>query len=383
MGTNDAINYLAGNPVLIPVHTGGLSSTGRFRIYTGDNYANLVFEGVAFSASGIALVDVTELFESYRSVAGVYPAKMATVDTMGQEYVDNGTVNNEYLLKFKVFAGGISKALQRKLVALNTNIFDWKLKSNNSNFFLTTRTNGESIVIPENELLPLYYYGRSARFYIMVDGFAEFTIDPSVGTTDTLQAVDIASIRESLITSKNKLVSVFDIITDSSYCCSIVITDSIFQTEYFLKFRNSWGAWEKIAIDGVVGFTPTFDDVTKVTQWDDVIADFVSKNKRKKATNAFSAYVGYKTASERLFIIDLLLSDTVVLIAHGLEYEVNISAELPTLINTSSDPVNVSLKIEFIDTETNFSDLIIDSEYEVLSTTTLENITSGTADIVV
>lgn len=382
MGANDNINYLAGNPVLIPVHTGGLNSTGRFRIYTGDNYADLVFEGMVFSASGIALVDVTKLFESYRSVAGVYSAKMATVDAYGVEYVDNGIVNNEYLLKFKVFAGGISKALQRKLVALNTNIFDWKLKSNNSNFFLTTRTNGEAIIIPENELLPLYYYGRSARFYIMVDGYSEFTIEPSVGTIDTLQAVDVAAIRESLITSKNKLVSVFDITTDSSYCCSVVVTDSLIQTEYFLKFRNSWGAWEKVAVYGVVGFTPTFGDITKVVKWDDVISDFVSKNKRKEVTGSFTASIGYKTASERLFVIDLLHSETVIFIAHGLEYDVNVSGELPELISTGSDPVDISLKIEFIDTETYFSDLVIESEYEVLATTTLENITSGTADIV-
>jgi len=43
----------------------------------------------------------------------------------------------------------------------------------------------------------------------------------------------------------------------------------------------------------------------------------------------------------------------------------------------------VALKIDLVDKETNFSDLMIESEYEVLAIMTLEDITSGNADIIV
>jgi len=202
-------------------------------------------------------------------------------------------------------------------------------------------------------------------------------------SAESLQSIDFAALRSELVTSDNKLVSVFDITTDTSYSCSVMIIESQKRTEYFVKFRNSWGSWEKIALQGDVSFTPAFSEVTQVAEWDTVVNDFVTKNKRKEVLNSFNAGVGYRSEAERLFVIDMMISETVILIANGLEYPVNVSGELPTLVSTTGVPTDVTLKIDFVDKETNFSDLTIESEYEVLATMTLEDITSGEADIIV
>ena len=83
MGSNDTLNYLAGNPILINIFT-GVNASGRYRIYSGTGYATLLFEGNVFSVSGIAQVDITELFENLKTSAGITPAKKIKVSCSWQ-----------------------------------------------------------------------------------------------------------------------------------------------------------------------------------------------------------------------------------------------------------------------------------------------------------
>ena len=372
---SDTIKYLAGNPIRLSFVSG--TSIHRFKIYTGLTYDLLIFDGTASSLTETATIDVTELFESMKSTSGIVYAKLIPVDSSGVE------LSADQIL-FTVYGGGISKLLRRKLEKLNTDIFSWKLKNSATNFLLTSRTNNYIISIPENELIPLAYYARGHKFAIKADGDTIAAHDHTLNTVDTIQYLDFAALRESYVAQSNKLVSVFDIVTDDSYSFSVIITEAPERSDFFLKFRNSWGEWEKIALYGFLDYSPVFEEKTKTAKWDDTIEDFVESNNRSTLSNAYKANTGYRNESDRFFLLDMLMSDSVVLIVNGDEYDVRVSSEEITgLISTDGQPVNVTLAIELIDTDTYISDLVSESGYSVLTKTTLENITSGNADILV
>ena len=340
MGSNDGINYLAGNPILLTI------SAGRYRIYTGADYLNLIFEGSAASLTATTVINITELFEGMKEDAGVTVAKMVTVSALGVEHADEG--NGINVFRFNVYGGGISKALLRRLNSINTDIFAWKIKSTVRNFFLTSRTNGPVIYIPENELMPLGFYTKGLNFSVKSNDETIESYIYSNSEVDSFETLSFAALRELFATSKNKLVNVFDVITPSGTACTIVITEARQTTDYFIRFKNTWGVWEKLALYGSLTFEPVFSEVAQVSKWDDVISDFTPSNPRKEISNSFTSSVGYRTDSERLFIIDMLMSTAVVLIANDQEYAVNISGELPALISTEAQPVDVAIKIEFI-----------------------------------
>ena len=350
MATN---NFLAGNPIIITIST-GLNLSTRYRIYSGAGYSVLLFEGSVYSAMGTVNVDISDLFMSLSTKAGVTPAKMVTVSDTGVEYVGTNTGN---LYLFNVYGGGISNGMMRKLSYLEKDIFSSKLKKSDTNFLLTTRTNESVIYVSEDELLPFYYYAKGLKFYIKADGATVATYDHSSDTEESLQRIDFAALREQLVGSKNKLFSVFEIVTDTASSCTIVITEAEKQNSYFLRFINSWGCWEKISLGADIDFNPTFSDITIINKYDKVVNGHVARNMRKQVLNSNIAGAGYKTEAERLFIIDMMLSDSVILITPGSEYEVNVTGELPSLVSTQGTPVNVSIKIDLIDKEKYFSNL--------------------------
>ena len=349
MGSNDAIHFLAGNPIWISIWTGVNGST-RYRIYANNE---LLFDGSAFSIMGTAKVDVSGLFEGLIKNAGITQAKMITVDSDGVEYDGSDPL---YVYDFVVYGGGISKGMIRKLTALETDIFSYKLKNSTTNFFLTTRTNDNVICIPEDELMPLFYYAKGMNFTVKVDGATVASYNHSGDAEESLQSIDFSALRRALVTSGNKLASVFEICTGTEVSCIVVITEQEKPTNYYLRFLNSWGCWEKIALEAAITFNPAFTN-TQIARWDAAIGDYVNRNTRKEVFNSNEAGTGYKTEAERLFIIDLMLSDSVIMIVKQSEYEVNVGGELPALISTEGNPVNVTLKVDLIDKEKYFSDL--------------------------
>ncbi|MGB4439298.1 MAG: hypothetical protein WBJ13_08780 [Sedimentibacter sp.] len=348
MGSNDGTNFLAGNPILLTI------LAGRYRIYTGADYSTLIFDGNVFSLTTNAVIDVTDLFSNMKEDAGVTFAKMVVVDSLGVEHTDEANGVNVY--KFVVFGGAISKALIRKLISLETDIFNWKLKNSATNFFLTTRTNSQLIFIPENELQPLYFYPKGLNFQIKYNGTLVETYDYSAETTDRLESIDLTAIRLLLANTLYQFISIFTVTTEDGNSCQIIITEAQ-KTDYYLKFKNSWGVMEKIALSEKISFTPVFNEVTKTSKWDDTVGAFTERNERKQLNNSYTSGLGYKTEAERLFLIDLLFSNDVLFIAHDQEYKVNVSADMTKIISTDGIPVDISLIIELIDKETNFSDL--------------------------
>jgi len=367
--------YMAGNPVLAWLYT-GLNMSGRYRLYKHDGtegvyaYTILIYEGIVFTASDYAEVNLTSLFADLKSTAGVERYCLTLVDA---EDVESGFVDGQMV----VYGGGISKLMTRQLIG---SIFQNKLANNDVNFFLSTRTNNTTITIREDELLPLYFYGKGHSFTVKANNITVATYAHGLYDIDSLQSLDFAALRLALITSDNVLASVFDILTDTSYICSIMITEGE-PTNYFLKFKNSWGAWEKIALSADMDYMPVMGEAVKVAKYDALISDFVNKTERKEITNIYQASTTYRNSDDRLFLLDMLHSQDVILIAHGHEYAVNVTTDTNMFATTKGEPGIVSLKIELIDTDEFFSPLIVEDEFETLGATTLEQITSGGAVI--
>jgi hypothetical protein len=362
---------LAGNPIIASMYLG--VGSGRYRIV--ENETNIVvYEGIVGVLGQQVSVDISQFFENERKLAGVHSYIICNVDE------NNANINAQ---PFLVFGGGISKLLQRKLAAAQTNVFTWKLKNVNKNFFLSTRTNNRLITIPEDELLPLKYYAQGLNFTVKSNGETLATYNHTTDVTENVQSIDFNALRLSAVTSHNKLISVFDIITDTGgYACTILITEVTRKNDYFLKFVNSWGVFEKIAIEGMVDYTPTFSEPEDIAKWDAVISDFVPVAKRKTITSVYKAEMGYKTADERMFLIDAILSEECYLAANDAEYEVKLKTDSGIFQSTDNAPKSISITLELIDMDDMYSAILVAPD-EILGTSESEIVTANDFKILV
>lgn len=360
--------YLAGNAMMVQVwgtQTYGIFDANNVLIFSG--YTN----GLEVETSKWDNLDITSIFAQYATVVG------ATIFSIG--FAD-GT----YKHPFTLFGGAISKLLMRQLAASATDIFAWKLKNQNTNFFLTTRTNDYTIHIPENELLPLAYYAKGLKFDIKTDDNAVvLSKDHTADINESLLIIDFSAIRSALVTSGNKLQSNFRIVTLSGWSCTVLITQATTPTHFFLKFKNSWGVYEKIAVTNVVEYLPVMQDAEKVLKFDAVVNDFVATTRRKSITNIYAAQYGYRSHDERMFLLDALQSDTVIFIAYEREYACNLSTDSSLFATTKGEPTPISLKIELQDSDTFFSPITAETDYSILATSTGDEITTDAANILV
>lgn len=362
---------LAGNPVIAQLYAGANASK-RYRVYRNNS---LLYEGLIYSLTDTyTRVDISGLFSDQKINAGVTHCKIVLVTSINQNDVESDATD------FTVYGGGISKLLQRSLIS--TDIFVEKLKKANNNFFLTTRTSDRIIVIPEDELMPLSFYGAGMKLTVKADGLLALVNDYSTETDETLKTWDFATIRSSYMESRNQFVSVFDIFTDTSYSCSVVITQAERSTDFFLKFRNSWGAWDKIGIRGDVDYAPVFSEVTKTNKWDESVNSFITTQKRKELTNTLMATTGYKNSDERLLLLDMLFSSEVIFIAYGNEYTVNVTTDSSIFTSTKTDPQMLNLKLELKDTDEFYNPILMDKAYKEVVTADLKNINANGATII-
>ena len=340
-----ANRFTAGNPIVLQVYTGGANTSGRYRIGTGAGYATDLFQGTAFSFSGVASVNITELFANLRNVAGFIAAKMEAIDEDGDPIVETG---DEYAFEFTVYGGGVGDLLLRKLKEANTDIFDFKLKNNVGNFILSTRTNGRILYIPETELAPLYFYAKGLHVVVIAGNNELATYPHSTDTDESLQTIDLVELRRQHFDETGEIVSFFEITDGVSPAFSIVITEAA-PAPYRLKFRNSYGVDEYMAIDGDMEFIPEFDEVKTFATYDSVVGKLVNRSDRKSYRAKYTASLGLKDINGRFFVLDALLSDSVFLCVNNAEYACRISADSQIMDSTKGEPMPISVKIELLD----------------------------------
>jgi hypothetical protein len=229
------------------------------------------------------------------------------------------------------------------------------LKNPRGNFFLTNRTGGRVIAIPEDELLPLAYYAQGMVFNIRSEGNIVASYNHAEDLSESLAAIDIAALRRQAFDSFGRLASYFEIFCNEGRACVILITESKRRNEYFLKFRNSWGVFEMAAVEGLMVYKPEFSEPENIAKYDPLVQEFVTVPNRKTYTGVYTAEMGYKGAGERLFLMDAILSKDCFLVAGGAEHAVAVTFDGDALLLTDSEPVNISLTLRFLDKERNFT----------------------------
>ena len=370
-----AIDYavLAGNPVILRVGS-GTSESANYVVSKWNSTTSVfdtIYTGVVFTGEGYAYVDISSLFEHLQDAAGV------------EKYEVRVGAGPFGYREFSVYGGGISKSKMRILAAQSENIFS-KLDEPTANFMLTTRTDSRVIYIPENELMPMYYYSGNflkKNFGVYVNGVSILSRDHSALTDDSLENIDFAALRSAYALSSGKLANAFDIMSEGSYLFSVVITEAPRRSDYVLKFRNTYGCDEKLALGGDLQYSPEFTEQSGTLVYDEVVNELIDSPDRKKISNVFTGTIPYRTDSERLFVLDMLLSKTVTLEAFGISYPVKVEADSQLFATTAKVPVELNIKIKLLDTDMRFTPQLIVPDYSTIVTATYETIIANTAKI--
>lgn len=217
---------------------------------------------------------------------------------------------------FIVVPGGISKQNIRRMAELESDIFASRFFNPRANYFLTTRTNGWQIEIPETEITPLYFMLPENRGYeltvtdpINAKGWSE---NPGNG----VWALDPARLRRWFFVNHGVLPSVFDVRSDGNFSARIVIVRSEPARDHCrIKFRNFLGVFEIIDLPGKLKLSPSQSDKDTVyTVYDHRVADFVNRRERN-AMDCPVAIDSFVTGSDRVgFMLDMVASDEVYLL---------------------------------------------------------------------
>lgn len=327
---------LADNPVIVRFGS-GVPATVIYRItvssvllYTGD---------VLLNTGSLTLdVDVSEVFNDL-------PDEVAIVSVVASIGLESSSTT------FLLYPGGISKALARRLASMGQTPFTWKLKNSSTNFFRTTRSNSSTIRIPETELLPLSFYGAGMSFSIKSGNTQVLTYTNS-GSGDFIDSVNIASLYQTY----GSVNPTFTVHNGSTLITTIIVEKSE-PTDYYIRFRNSLGAYEKIGIYGMLEYSPTVNREESLQAYDDAIHDFVPVVGAGNCVSEYRAETGYFDSYRRLFILDMLLARKAWMVMSGVEYAVTVEADNANLFTTSGEPVSVALKIKMLDTEQAYSPL--------------------------
>lgn len=342
---------LVNNPIPVSMYCAD-NVTFMFEI-TDLTHSNVLYSGSLTSMTDYSTIDISDIFSLLLPKAGVIDAKIELI------------YSGEIIANFSVYGGGISKAMRRRLIQLNTDIFTEKLKNSSCNFFLTSRTMGKLVVIPEDELLPLYYYAKGHNFVVKCNGEVVDTYNHSADVSDSLQEIDFAALRKSIALTQKKLVSHFEIYTASGvYACTILIASVERTHRYFLKFMNSWGIYELIALSDNIEFDPGFSDVEKIQAYDNTILEPVNKQKRKTITPKLN--ISTESGCDTSLLIDAIISDECYLVIDGTEYSVNLKPNTSVFQSTETQSETISMVAEIMDSDGDYS-MMITEIYRILA----------------
>lgn len=332
--------YLSGNPVIVTATGLGTNAMLEYEVKQG---SLSIFKGVAFTLTGNAELDLSSLFAGLSEPGATSYTIIFTLEGTAGDSKD-----------FIIYPGAVNSLLQRRLYALSKDIFELKLHPADRNFFLSTRSFGPFLFIPENELLPLKYYKKGKNFDLLF-GQSIQTFDNSALTEEQVGEIDFNALRKTHFDTYNELVNVFDIRPAGQpvYTTTIVITEAR-PAKHFIRFQNSLLAFEKIAVDNLVDMQAEFTH-EELQRYDAATGRFVAKNQKSELKSSYRASITARTNAELLWITDMLLSKEHYFIADRYEYPVLVKSEGAILQTTSGAPVTVSIDIYPVDTDRAFS----------------------------
>ena len=116
------------------------------------------------------------------------------------------------------------------------------------NFFMTSRTASDTLVIKETELYPLCFI-QPTPCDIVVDAGSGYTCSAELPAG--IYAFDVEAFRRYMFFDRHYLPSVLTVCRDNASPCTIVVQEAMSSHErHRLKFRNRLGAFEVIELTG-------------------------------------------------------------------------------------------------------------------------------------
>lgn len=262
-----------------------------------------------------------------------------------------------------VVPGGISRQNHKRLVEIDSDIFQHRFLNPKVNFFLTTRTSAWHLSIKETELYPLYFLASAGDVIRIIDNTGKNVYENS-DIDEGVYALDLKALRKYFITNGNILSSLYDVYYNSHFSCRIAIERcNASHDRYRLKFRNSLGVFEIIELTGEISITPEYSDSedSKFMRYDPITAAFYSDRERIERGQSVSIGTGVKSPDETRFLMDMLASEEVYLLdMTPLPVKVIPSVENMSYSPRPEVPQKFTLKLELSSSETNIMQDILD-----------------------
>lgn len=268
-------------------------------------------------------------------------------------------------LSFTAWKGGISKKEFKRLRNMGTDIFSLKFLNESCNFFFTTRSNDWRITMRETELYPLCFIYPEHELKITELLTGQSLAIP--GTAGNFYALNLEAVRLKFFTDYGVLANLFDVYSGDTFALRIGIEQSpTVRERYRLRFLNSYGVYEVFSLEGEASVTPGMDEDEDAVfrRYDEITDDYYSDRIRTEIQEAVTIKTGFKRPQEIRFLLDLLSSDDVYLSGYGRE-EIKVipSAEEFSYRVRPDAPQNVTLKLTFVDKESNWTGEITESAY--------------------
>ena len=326
--------FLAGNPIPLTIHvTPGYSILYRVK----ESGGTVLFTGRVSSITGTQIININRLFNLTSVGQGI---KTYTV-----ELIYNDTVLQS--ASISVYPGAISKRLNRELAKNSLNIFSTKLMPSNQNFLLTTRSFSNRITIPEDEILPIPYYGAGKNFSVFGN-----VITPVI--TRGVAYLDVAGLKADFNNSFNRVENGVVVVSGGATAFTVVVTEPDHLHTHFIKYRNSLGAQEMIALDDVVDFSPSFE-AQEIGIYDRITADIINVPVSVSVKSKHTAQLRNIRSDEMLMAMDMLLSREQFLVTPEGEFQVRVKADEQIFQTTSGAPLKINVSIESIEEERYYS----------------------------
>ncbi|MDL2262461.1 hypothetical protein LJC11_03045 [Bacteroidales bacterium OttesenSCG-928-I21] len=261
----------------------------------------------------------------------------------------------------KVLLGGISKEYILYYKRMNTNVFTEKFLNEYNNFLFSTRTSKQTIDLYREELGNIFFLTPSAENIVVKSGSNQLLL----GTSSKAVPVSVNLRRLSETWKADDI----HIMIGGYSRIHFRISDHEGEEKYVLKFRNSFGVFERLLVTSVAYSSSEFDNESaNYNEYDSDLSDY-RKSRRRVSSNKFiEVETGYKSTDNLFFIDDLLASDEIYFIDKGkVTQKCLVTAEGNKKRLIQREPEKLSLKIELVDSDSNFSPDMGDSRRRYLA----------------
>lgn len=322
---NIATEFLADNPVPMQV----LADVGQsftFKVVRVP-YNNTIFETTVAPITQSFEINLSELFNLKLAREGVrvYDIVLEQTDVVLSTK------------RITVYPGGISKSIRRSLARRGETIFTTKINPSSTNFMLTTRTFSDKITIPYDELMPIPFWRAGKNFDFIGKTYSYPSGEQRIAWLD---------LNELLQTQTGS----FPITASGAVSATIEVVKVQEQHDYFIEFRNSLGAMERVALSGINSSTPSIS-TRSVSEFDSTTNELTQLPLSRDYVEVISASIRAIRRSERLFLLDMLLSEEQYLLTPAGKLRVRVSMHDSMIDSIGVSPEKLTVSIETIEAE--------------------------------